>query len=77
MPELPEVEVVRRGLHTHLLDRTIVDVSVAHPRAVRRHDGGAPDLTARLRGARIVGTGRRRPLPMSASVSISGAGRSP
>ena len=59
MPELPEVEVVRRGLHTHLLDRTIIDVSVAHPRAVRRHDGGAPDLTARLRGARIVGTGRR------------------
>ena len=23
MPELPEVEVVRRGLHTHLLDRRL------------------------------------------------------
>ena len=59
MPELPEVEVVRRGLQEHLAGRTITAVEVRHPRAVRRHPHGAADLTARLRGARITGTGRR------------------
>ena len=59
MPELPEVEVVRRGLEAHVTGRTIVDVQVLHPRAVRRHEGGAADLTARLRGARVSGTDRR------------------
>ncbi|MCH9733757.1 MAG: bifunctional DNA-formamidopyrimidine glycosylase/DNA-(apurinic or apyrimidinic site) lyase [Actinomycetia bacterium] len=59
MPELPEVEVVRRGLAEHLADKTITDVRVHHPRAVRRHELGAADLTARLVGATITGTGRR------------------
>ncbi|WP_031736605.1 DNA-formamidopyrimidine glycosylase, partial [Mycobacterium tuberculosis] len=38
---------------------TITEVRVHHPRAVRRHDAGPADLTARLRGARINGTDRR------------------
>lgn len=59
MPELPEVEVVRRGLHSHVVGRTIAAVSVHHPRAVRRHEAGPADLTARLLGARIRGTDRR------------------
>jgi formamidopyrimidine-DNA glycosylase len=59
MPELPEVEVVRRGLQTHVAGRTITAVRVHHPRAVRRHDAGPADLTARLLDARITGTGRR------------------
>jgi formamidopyrimidine-DNA glycosylase len=59
MPELPEVEVVRRGLAAHVAGRTISAVRVHHPRAVRRHEAGAGDLTARLLGARITGTGRR------------------
>ncbi|MCW2689237.1 MAG: fpg [Mycobacterium sp.] len=59
MPELPEVEVVRRGLAAHVVDRTITAVRVHHPRAVRRHEAGPADLTARLLGARITGTGRR------------------
>jgi len=59
MPELPEVEVVRRGLQAHIEGRSITTVEVLHPRAVRRHDAGAVDLTARLSGARITGTGRR------------------
>jgi formamidopyrimidine-DNA glycosylase len=59
MPELPEVEVVRRGLHAHVVGKTITAVQVHHPRAVRRHAGGAGDLTARLSGAHICGTGRR------------------
>lgn len=59
MPELPEVEVVRRGLAAHVLDRTITDVQVLHPRAARRHLAGSIDLAARLRGNTIIGTGRR------------------
>ena len=59
MPELPEVEVVRRGLVDHVVGRTIRDVRVLHPRAVRRHAGGATDFAARLRGRRVVGAHRR------------------
>ncbi len=59
MPELPEVEVVRRGLQAHVAGRILTEVEVRHPRAVRRHEGGAADLAARLRGARITGTDRR------------------
>jgi formamidopyrimidine-DNA glycosylase len=59
VPELPEVEVVRRGLAAHVAGRTISAVRVHHPRAVRRHEAGPADLTARLLGARITGTGRR------------------
>ncbi|WP_025736301.1 DNA-formamidopyrimidine glycosylase [Mycobacterium genavense] len=59
MPELPEVEVVRRGLQAHVVGKTITAVRVHHPRAVRRHEPGPADLTARLLGARIDGTDRR------------------
>ena len=59
MPELPEVEVVRRGLQAHIAGKAITAVAVHHPRAVRRHEAGAADLTARLLGARIGGTDRR------------------
>ncbi|OBH60634.1 DNA-formamidopyrimidine glycosylase [Mycobacterium sp. E2479] len=59
MPELPEVEVVRRGLHAHVVGKTITAARVHHPRAVRRHEAGPADLTARLLNARITGTDRR------------------
>jgi formamidopyrimidine-DNA glycosylase len=59
MPELPEVEVVRRGLQADVVGRTITAVRVHHPRAVRRHEAGPADLTARLLDARITGTDRR------------------
>jgi formamidopyrimidine-DNA glycosylase len=59
MPELPEVEVVRRGLQVHVAGKTITAVRVHHPRAVRRHEAGPADLTARLLDTRITGTGRR------------------
>ncbi|BAV40962.1 DNA-formamidopyrimidine glycosylase [Mycobacterium ulcerans] len=59
MPELPEVEVVRRGLQDHVVGKTMTAVRVHHPRAVRRHEAGPADLTARLLGARISGTDRR------------------
>lgn len=59
MPELPEVEVVRRGLQAHITGKTITAIQVHHPRAVRRHEAGAADLTARLLGTKIAGTDRR------------------
>ncbi|MGE5697956.1 MAG: bifunctional DNA-formamidopyrimidine glycosylase/DNA-(apurinic or apyrimidinic site) lyase [Candidatus Sericytochromatia bacterium] len=59
MPELPEVETVRRGLAARVVGRTITAVRVHHPRAVRRHEAGPADLTARLLGQRIDATGRR------------------
>ncbi|MGW5310103.1 bifunctional DNA-formamidopyrimidine glycosylase/DNA-(apurinic or apyrimidinic site) lyase [Nocardia thailandica] len=59
MPELPEVEVVRRGLARHAVGRTIDRVTVTHPRSVRRHVLGADDLAARLSGWRIDAAERR------------------
>jgi formamidopyrimidine-DNA glycosylase len=59
MPELPEVEVVRRGLEAYVTGRSITGVRVHHPRAVRRHEAGPADLTARLLESTITGTGRR------------------
>jgi formamidopyrimidine-DNA glycosylase len=59
VPELPEVEVVRRGLQTWVSGRTIAEVEVLHPRAIRRHVAGAEDFAARLRD-RTVGDVSRR-----------------
>ncbi|GAA4780271.1 bifunctional DNA-formamidopyrimidine glycosylase/DNA-(apurinic or apyrimidinic site) lyase [Streptomyces sanyensis] len=59
MPELPEVEVVRRGLATWVAGRTVAEVRVLHPRSVRRHPAGAADFAARLTG-RTVAEARRR-----------------
>ncbi|GAB2637548.1 bifunctional DNA-formamidopyrimidine glycosylase/DNA-(apurinic or apyrimidinic site) lyase [Nocardia goodfellowii] len=59
MPELPEVEVVRRGLAEHVVGRSIESVSVTHPRSVRRHLEGAADLAARLQGLRVDSARRR------------------
>ncbi|AWV48162.1 formamidopyrimidine-DNA glycosylase [Mycobacterium leprae Kyoto-2] len=59
MPELPEVEVVRRGLQDYIVGKTITAVRVHHPRAVRRHVAGPTDLTNRLLGTRINGIDRR------------------
>ncbi|MFC3999574.1 bifunctional DNA-formamidopyrimidine glycosylase/DNA-(apurinic or apyrimidinic site) lyase [Nocardiopsis sediminis] len=59
MPELPEVEVVRRGLDQWVTGRTIGEVAVLHPRSIRRHAPGAPDFTARLAGRTVTGALRR------------------
>ena len=50
MPELPEVETVRRGLAAHVAGRAVDEVEVLHPRAVRRHAAGSADFAAALRG---------------------------
>ena len=59
MPELPEVEVVRRGVAEHAVGRTIASVEVLHPRAVRRQAGGAAELADRLIGRRPTAARRR------------------
>ncbi|MGW6058022.1 bifunctional DNA-formamidopyrimidine glycosylase/DNA-(apurinic or apyrimidinic site) lyase [Streptomyces sp. NPDC055189] len=59
MPELPEVEVVRRGLERWVAHRTVADVEVLHPRSVRRHIAGGADFGLRLTGHRV-GTAMRR-----------------
>jgi formamidopyrimidine-DNA glycosylase len=59
MPELPEVEIVRRGLQRWVTGRRIAEVTVSHPRAVRRHSLGAEDFESRLRG-RVFGNAARR-----------------
>ena len=59
MPELPEVEVVRRGLARHVVGRELRAAVVLDPRAVRRHVAGPRDLEARLAGATPVTASRR------------------
>jgi formamidopyrimidine-DNA glycosylase len=59
MPELPEVEVVRSGLASFVVGRTIERVCVLHPRPVRRHLPGPDDFEVRLVGHRFTAAHRR------------------
>jgi formamidopyrimidine-DNA glycosylase len=59
VPELPEVEVVRRGLDRHVVGRAITAVDVLHPRPVRRHVGGAASFGDLLVGRTVTGARRR------------------
>ncbi|MEP7368157.1 MAG: bifunctional DNA-formamidopyrimidine glycosylase/DNA-(apurinic or apyrimidinic site) lyase [Dermatophilaceae bacterium] len=59
MPELPEVEVVRRGLHDHVVGRRIEDARFFGPRVARRHLPGPVDLADRLHGNLVQGARRR------------------
>jgi formamidopyrimidine-DNA glycosylase len=59
VPELPEVEMVRRGLELQVAGRTLDSVRVLHPRAVRRYLAGPADFEAAL-AHRVIGAPRRR-----------------
>ena len=59
MPELPEVEVVRRGLAPRTLGRTITDVELLDARIIRRQAGGADRLRAALEGSALTAVARR------------------
>ena len=59
MPELPEVEVVRRGLDRWTTGRTVASAEVLHPRSVRRHEAGPADFAARLAGRTMLAPRRR------------------
>lgn len=78
MPELPEVETVRRGLSHFIRGFVIEDVRELHPR-VRRDTSLAP--LSDLRGAKIIDIGRRgkflwvvldRPQVLVAHLGMSG-----
>lgn len=75
MPELPEVEVVRRGLSRWITGRTVAEATVLHTRAVRRHLAGPDDFTAVLKGA-VLGDAHRRGkylwLPLTEQLSLVG-----
>ena len=59
MPELPEVETVRRGLAAAITGRSIAQVQVLHARPIRRHLPGQDDFEATLAG-RTFAEPRRR-----------------
>ncbi|HET7399251.1 MAG TPA: bifunctional DNA-formamidopyrimidine glycosylase/DNA-(apurinic or apyrimidinic site) lyase [Intrasporangium sp.] len=59
MPELPEVEVVRRGLAEHVVGRRISQVRITGTRVARRHVPGPADLAERLAGAAVTIAARR------------------
>jgi formamidopyrimidine-DNA glycosylase len=57
VPELPEVETVRRGLDEHIVGQRIVEVRVTGRRSVRRQ---APaELVQRVEGRRVDAVGRK------------------
>lgn len=57
VPELPEVETVVRGLHTLLIGRTILGVTVGWPRIIARPS--LEEFARRMVGRRVVSLGRR------------------
>jgi formamidopyrimidine-DNA glycosylase len=59
MPELPEVEVVRRGLADHIVGRRIAGAEITGLRVARRHVAGPGDLAARITGATVTSAARR------------------
>ena len=59
MPELPEVETVRRGLALVVTGRRVERVTVLHPRPVRRHLAGPDDFAATLTGRTFAEPARR------------------
>jgi len=59
VPELPEVETVRRGLAEHVVGRRIADVEIRGARVARRHLPGPDDLVARTRHTSVVDARRR------------------
>jgi formamidopyrimidine-DNA glycosylase len=59
MPELPEVEVVRRGIDKWVSGRTFETTKVLHSRAVRNHIAGSKDFIKRLNGRTVTSVNRR------------------
>lgn len=59
MPELPEVETVRRGLTDRLTGVVVAEVEVRAPRSIREHAAGGKDFGRRLRGLQFPWYSRR------------------
>ena len=58
MPELPEVETLRRDLDREVVGRKIKDVEVINMRMIRRHRN-RKQFTSRLEGLKITGIDRK------------------
>jgi len=58
MPELPEVETIRRDIEKEFVNKRIKKVDVTGARSVRRHRT-ASDFVSRTEGRKVVGTRRR------------------
>lgn len=78
MPELPEVETVRRGLHTNVVGRAITSAQQLHPRALNPKSISPLESLA---GAKVLDTKRRgkflwlvldRPYVLAAHLGMSG-----
>jgi formamidopyrimidine-DNA glycosylase len=59
VPELPEVEVVRAGLHPAVTGAVVEHVEILEPRSLRRHEGPLDDFVDRLTGATLDSAVRR------------------
>ncbi|MFW0109783.1 bifunctional DNA-formamidopyrimidine glycosylase/DNA-(apurinic or apyrimidinic site) lyase [Rothia sp. P13129] len=59
MPELPEVEVVRRGMLTHALGKRITDVRIHDTRSIRRSEHTVEEFTGTLKDTIITDVVRR------------------
>ncbi|WP_396599012.1 Fpg/Nei family DNA glycosylase [Frigoribacterium sp. R86507] len=59
MPELPEVEVVRAGLHPVVAGAVVTAVDVLDQRSLKRHRGPSDDFVDRLVGGTIDSAVRR------------------
>lgn len=59
MPELPEVETVRKGIAEHSVGRPVRAVRVLDARSLRRHLPGPADFEAALTGRALRGAYRR------------------
>jgi formamidopyrimidine-DNA glycosylase len=58
VPELPEIETIRRDVDKEFVGKRIKKVEVTGVRSIRRHQDPG-QFTARLEGRRVVGTVRR------------------
>jgi formamidopyrimidine-DNA glycosylase len=58
MPELPEVETIRRDIEREFVNHRVKHVEVTGTRSIRRHNR-VEDFVARIEGRRLTGTRRR------------------
>jgi formamidopyrimidine-DNA glycosylase len=58
MPELPEVETIRRDIEKEFANKRIKKVEVTNSRSIRRHNS-ADEFIARTEGRKLIGTRRR------------------
>lgn len=75
MPELPEVETVRSGLASKLINAEIQDITINDERSLKRHLLGPRHFVDELRGQRIQAVVRRGKflwMPLSESRALVG-----